>query len=126
MTTMNKTIVKAEPGKQELFIIREFDAPRELVFKAHVDPKLYTQWLGPRGYTMILEKFELKMGGSFRYIHKDINGNQFAFHGVYHTVMAPELLIGTFEFDGLPTPGHVELDTARFEELPGKRTKLTI
>ena len=39
---MNKTKVRAEPSKQELFITREFDAPRELVFKAHTDPKLYT------------------------------------------------------------------------------------
>lgn len=126
MTTKNKTLIKAEPGKQELFIIREFDAPRELVFKAHIDPELYTQWLGPKGFTMVLEKFEPRTGGSYRYFHKDGNGNSYAFHGVYHTVDAPELLIGTFEFEGLPTKGHVELDTATFEELPGGRTKLTV
>ena len=47
MPSKNKAIVNADPGKQELFIIREFDAPRELVYKAHIDPKLYVQWLGP-------------------------------------------------------------------------------
>jgi len=54
----NKTKVTAEPGKQELFIVREFDASRVLVFKAFTDPKLYVQWLGPRKYKMNLEKFE--------------------------------------------------------------------
>lgn len=122
----NKTKVTAEPGKQELFIVREFDAPRELVFKAYTDKELYPQWLGPRGYSMILEKFEPKSGGSWRYIHKDKDGNEFAFHGVNHEVLFPERLIGTFEFEGLPEKGHVEMDTARFEELPGGRTKLTI
>jgi uncharacterized protein YndB with AHSA1/START domain len=126
MASKNETKIIAEPGKQELFIIREFDAPRELVFRAHVDPKLYTRWLGPRGHSMELEKFEPKDGGSFRYVHKDPSGNKFSFHGVYHEVMAPERLIGTFEFEGLPDKGHVELDTARFESLPGGRSKLTI
>jgi uncharacterized protein YndB with AHSA1/START domain len=60
---MNKTKVRAEPGKQELFITREFDAPRELVFKAHTDPKLYTQWIGPRRFTTTLMKFEPRSGG---------------------------------------------------------------
>jgi len=42
---MTKTNLIAEPGKQEIIITREFDAPRELVFKAFTDPKLYIQWL---------------------------------------------------------------------------------
>lgn len=129
----NKTKITALPGKQEFFIEREFDAPREFVFKAFTDPELYAQWLGPRGYTMNIEKFEPRNGGSWRYIHKDKDGNEFAFHGVNHEVLAPDpsnplgqaRLVGTFEFEGLPG-GHVELDTAKFEELPRGRTKLTV
>jgi uncharacterized protein YndB with AHSA1/START domain len=121
----NQTIVTAEPGKQEVFITREFDAPRELVFKAHTDPELYVQWLGPRGYEMILETFEPVSGGKYRYIHKDPQGNEFGFHGTFHE-MSEELMIQTFEFEGLPERGHVALDTMRLEELPGGRTKVTI
>ncbi len=55
MPSKNKVTVTAEPDRRELFITREFDAPRELVYKAHIDPKLYVQWLGPHGYEMILE-----------------------------------------------------------------------
>lgn len=121
----NKTTIIAEPGKQELFITREFDAPRELVFKAHIDPDLYVQWLGPRGYEMVLETFEPYSGGKYRYIHKDQDGNEFGFHGVFHEI-SEALMIQTFEYEGLPEKGHVTLDTMRLEKLPGDRTKITI
>jgi uncharacterized protein YndB with AHSA1/START domain len=121
----NKTILTAEPGKQEIFVTREFDAPRELVFKAYTDPKLYVQWLGPRGYSMRLETFEPKSGGSWRFIHKDKDGKEYGFHGVNHEVLAPERIIDTFEFEGQPEAGHVCLETVRFEALPGSRTRVT-
>lgn len=121
----NKTVITAEPGKQELFIIREFDAPRELVFKAHTDPELYIRWLGPRDLTTTLETFEPVSGGRWRFIQKDKDGNEFGFHGVNHDVTVPERIIGTFEFEGLPESGHVILETTKFESLPGGRTRVT-
>ena len=124
--TKNQTQVKVEPGKQELFIIREFDAPRDLVFKAFTDPKLITKWFGPRELTTRIDKFQPGSGGSWRFIHSDKDGNEFAFHGVCHEEAKPERLIRTFEFEGLPEKGHVVLETARFENLPGNRTRLTI
>jgi uncharacterized protein YndB with AHSA1/START domain len=124
-TKKNATKFTVEPGKQEVFIAREFDALRELVFKAYTDPKLYVQWLGPRGYDMQLETFEPVSGGRWRYIHKDEQGMQHGFHGVTHEVAAPERIIGTFEYEGLPEKGHVMLETVRFEELPGGRTRVT-
>lgn len=122
----NKTTITAEPGKQELFIVREFDAPRELVFRAFVDPELYIQWLGPRGYEMKLEIFEPKPGGRWQYIHQDKEGNEYRFHGVNHDVTVPERLISTFEFGGLSEAGHVSLETAKFIALPDNRTKLVM
>ena len=125
MSAKNKTTITAEPGKQELFITREFNAPRELVYRAHTDADLYVRWLGPHGYEMTLETFEPISGGRYRYIHKDQAGNEFAFHGVFHEI-SPERMIQTFEFEGLPESGHVILDTMRLEELPGNRTKISI
>lgn len=125
MSGKHKTTITAEPGKQELFITREFDAPRELVYKAHTDPDLYTRWLGPHGYEMTLVTFEPVSGGRYRYIHKDQNGNEYGFHGVFHEI-SEDLMIQTFEFEGLPERGHVVLDTMKLEELPGNRTRLTI
>jgi uncharacterized protein YndB with AHSA1/START domain len=122
----NQTKISAPPGKQELYITREFDAPRELVFKAFCDPELVIRWLGPKNMKMTIERFDARSGGSYRYIHTDEKGNSYAFHGVVHEVTAPERVIQTFEFEGLPERGHVSIDTSLFEELPGGRTKLTI
>ena len=119
----NETVITAEPGKQELFITREFDAPRELVFRAHTDPKLYEQWVGPNDLSMTVEKMDAFDGGSYEFVHER-DGHAYRFHGVYHEVLAPERIIGTFEFDGLPERGHVILGTTKFEELPGGRTRL--
>ncbi len=119
----NKTEVIAEAGKQELFIKREFDAPRELVFRAHTDPEIYVKWIGSHGMTMTIQNWECRDGGSYRYTHER-GGHRFAFFGVYHEVLAPQRIIGTFEFDGLPERGHVILGITTFEELPGERCRV--
>lgn len=122
MASKNKSKLTVEPGKQELFVEREFDAPREMVFKAFTDQKIVAKWLSPKKLTMRIEKFEAKNGGSWRYIHSDGNGNEFAFRGVTHEVVAPERIIQTFQFE--PLAGKVALETTRFEELPNNRTRL--
>jgi uncharacterized protein YndB with AHSA1/START domain len=124
MSSKNKTTITVEPGKQELFVTREFDAPRALVFKAHTDPKLFVQWIGPRDLSTRLESFEPVSGGKWRFVQKDQDGHEFGFHGVFHEV-SPERVIQTFEFDGLPESGHVVLETLRLEDLPNGRTRLT-
>ncbi|MFB0495579.1 uncharacterized protein YndB with AHSA1/START domain [Mucilaginibacter sp. OAE612] len=126
ITTKNQTEIKAEPGKQELFITREFEAPRELVFRAFTDPELIVRWLGPRELKMRIDQFDCRSGGAYRYIHTDPAGNDYSFHGVIHDVTAPERIIQTFEFEGLPESGHVTLETTRFEALPDNRTKVTV
>ena len=122
--TKNQTIITAESGKQEIVITREFDAPRELVFKTVMNPELLPQWWGPRYLTTIVDKMDVRPGGQWRFINRDAEGNEYAFHGVYHEVLAPERVIDTFEFEGLPETGHVTLETMRLEELPGSRTRL--
>jgi uncharacterized protein YndB with AHSA1/START domain len=121
-----KTLIEAEPGKQAIFITREFDAPPELVFRAHTDPELFVRWLGPREHTMRLEWFDAKTGGSYRYIFQDKDGNEFGFRGVCHEVVPSERIIQTFEFEGLPEKGHVALETMRFELLADRRTRLIV
>ncbi len=121
-----KTVtILAEPGKQEMRISREFDAPRELVFKAFTDPELLPQWWGPRYLTTEVDKLDVRPGGQWRFINRNAEGNEFAFHGVYHEILAPERIIDTFEFEGLPETGHVTLETLTLEALPGGRTRLT-
>lgn len=126
MASKNKTSIVAEPGKQEIFITREFEAPREAVFNAFSDPELVVQWLGPRDVKTRIERFDGVSGGSYRYVCTTANGYEAGFHGVIHEVLAPERVIQTFEFEGLPEKGHVVLETTKFEVLPNDRTRIVI
>ena len=115
---MAKTQIIAEPGIPQVVITREFDAPRELVFRAHVDPDLLVQWLGPRRLTMTVDRLEARDGGRWRYVHRDVDGSEYGFHGVYHGTPSVDGIVQTFEFEG--APGHVSMGTATFEERKGK------
>ena len=121
-TTMAKTEYEIEPGKQELTITRVFDAPRELVFKAFTDPKLFAQWWGPRKYENRIDKFEARQGGQWRVVQRGEDGTEHAFRGVNHEVVAPERITATFEYEGVP--GHVLLGTQTFEDLGNNKTRL--
>jgi uncharacterized protein YndB with AHSA1/START domain len=102
---------------------RVFNAPRELVWKVYNDPELVSEWWGPSYLTTIVEKMEMKVGGAWRFIQKDAEGNEYAFNGVFKEITPPERLVYTFEFE--PMAGHISTDTLIFEELPGGKTKIT-
>lgn len=116
---MSKTAITAEPGMPQIIITRDFDAPRDLVFRAHTDPQLLVQWLGPRDLTLTIDRYDVRDGGTWRYIHKDAEGNEYGFHGVFHGTPSPDAIVQTFEFEG--APGHVKLDTTTLEQR-GHRT----
>lgn len=101
---------------------REFDAPVGAVFNAHRDPDLVSQWLGPRGYEMVVERWDFTTGGGYRYVHRNPDGMEFGFRGTFHTVRENELAIQTFEYDG--APDEVSIDFMWFEDLGGGRTRL--
>ena len=115
---MTKTQIDAPAGVPFIDITREFDAPRDLVFKAYSDPELIVQWLGPRKYTMNLDSWDVRDGGTWRYTHNDDQGNSYGFHGVFHGDQTPDGMVQTFEFEGWP--GHVSLESLSFEERDGK------
>lgn len=102
--------------------VREFDAPVRDVYRAHAEPELVRQWLGPHGYEMDIERFELRTGGRYRYIHRDPQGATYAFNGVIHVARENEFVIQTFEFEGVPDV--VSIESLRFEDLGAGRTRL--
>ena len=108
---MTELQITAEPGVPQVFTTRTFAAPRDLVFRAFTEPDLLVQWLGPRKYTMTIDRYDLRDGGTYRYIHADDAGNAFAFHGVFHGEPSPDGMVQTFEFEG--APGNVSLGHAR-------------
>ena len=115
MATINVT---ADPGTPFVDTSREFDAPRDLLFRAFTDPELLVQWLGPHRLTMKIERYDPRDGGAWRYIHVDADGAEFGFHGVFHGTPSPDGMVQTFEFEGVP--GHVSLDALSFEEHDGR------
>ena len=115
---MARTQITAEPGVPYIEITREFAAPRELLFRAHVEPDLLVQWLGPRRLTTHIDRFEARDGGTWRFIHRDADGTEYGFHGVHHGTPSPDGIVRTFEFEG--TPGRVSLEWVTFEERGGR------
>jgi uncharacterized protein YndB with AHSA1/START domain len=114
---MSKTQITVEPGTSHIVITREFQAGRDLVFRAYTDPELLVQWLGPRELTMTVDEYDVRDGGRWRYIHTDPEGNAHGFHGVFHGTPSPEKIVQTFEYEG--TPGKVALDSYTFEDHEG-------
>jgi uncharacterized protein YndB with AHSA1/START domain len=121
---MSKTEITAEPGIPMIIITREFDAPRELVFRTHTDPDLLVQWLGPRDLATAVDRYEVRNGGTWRYVQTDAEGNAYGFHGVFHGDPSPDATVQTFEFEG--APGHVCLQSATFAERDSKTLMRTV
>jgi uncharacterized protein YndB with AHSA1/START domain len=115
--------VTAEPGSHSIVMTREFNAPPALVLRAHTEPELLKQWNGPRGYEMIVETFEPVHGGNYRYIHRDTQGNEYAFRGVFHGTPSEQAITQTFEWEG--APGEISLDQMRLEDLGGRTRIVT-
>ena len=111
------------PTDCEIVITRIFDAPRQLVFRASLDPALIPKWWGPARLKTTVEKMDVKAGGTWRFIQREPNGTEYGFHGEYREIDPPERVVQTFEFEGMP--GHVALETADFADLGG-RTRLTV
>ena len=117
-----ETTIEVDPDVPLVRIVREFDAPPEKVFRAHTDPELVVQWLGPRDLTMEIDHYDCRTGGSYRYLH--IRGDEeYGFHGSFHEVRPGELIVQTFTFEGMPDG--VALERLVLEDLGDGRTRLT-
>ncbi|MFD0713593.1 SRPBCC domain-containing protein [Paenibacillus sp. GCM10027626] len=118
-----------------LFMEREFDAPRELVFEAYSTAEHLKHWWGPRGWVLSFCTVDFRPGGVWHYCMKCEDKNQGDFYGfeswgkaVYKEIAAPERIVYTDYFSdaegneaaGMP-PSEIELT---FEQLEGNRTKL--
>lgn len=114
-----KTKVRAEDGKQELVITREFDLPLELLFKAYVKPEIVEQWMG----TKVL-KLENKRHGSYQFVTTDPQGNKHGFNGTIHEFIPNQKITRTFEMENTPFP--VQLEFLEFEGLTDDTSKLTM
>jgi uncharacterized protein YndB with AHSA1/START domain len=121
-TTHHETQIVADPDVPLVRITREFDAPVEKVYRAHTDPDLLVQWLGPRGLEMRIDQYDCRTGGSYRYVHSH-DGEEYGFRGCFHEVRPNELIVQTFTFEGMPDG--VALEKLVLEDIGNGRTRLT-
>lgn len=121
---MPKLTLIAEPGQPEVTIIREFDAPREAVFQAHIDPQAIPQWWGLRTSTTTVPVMDVRPGGDWRWELTEADGSKVAFFGKYVEIVAPERIVQSVSMEGMP--GEPAQDTYLFEALGGNKTRLSI
>ena len=105
------------PSDKEIVMTREFDAPRELVFEAHSSCEHVSQWWGPRKYETVKCEFDFRPGGKWRIVHRDPEGQEYAFRGEYREIVRPERVVWTFEYEGMPG---AMVETFTLEERDGK------
>ncbi len=121
-TAHHETQIIVDPDVPLVRIVREFDAPPEKVFRAHVDPELFARWTGPRGMDIRIDRHDCRTGGSYRYVMTE-NGEDYAFNGAFHEVRPNEVIVQTFAYEGLPDS--VALERLVLEDLGDGRTRLT-
>lgn len=125
MTTGEKSQPAAKaiistPTDREVRIERIFNASRDRVWKAFTDPSLVAQWWG-RGNKLDIERMEVTRGGHWRFVEHSDHGTH-GFEGRFREVVAPERIVRTFEWDGMP--GYVAIETLTLEDMGDGRTRI--
>jgi uncharacterized protein YndB with AHSA1/START domain len=123
-TTLTRTQIIVEPGKQDITTKATFDAPIDQVFKVYTDPRLIPKWWGPERFMTKVDRMDVRLGGSWRYIQRDEQGKEYAFRGIYHEVVKNQRIISTFQWEEMP--GHVILDTITFKDIDSDMTEVTV
>jgi uncharacterized protein YndB with AHSA1/START domain len=111
------------PADTQILIKREFDAPKELVYKAYTTPELVRRWWTAGRGDMTICDIDLRVGGDWRYVMEAEGFGEVAFHGTYREVVPNERLVSTEVFEGMPDAE--ALDTLTLTEDNG-RTFLTL
>jgi uncharacterized protein YndB with AHSA1/START domain len=114
---MGTTHLVVEPGLPTLSMTRDFDAPRDLLFRAYTDPELVARWMGPRRLTTEIVEWDVRHGGEWRYLSREADGSAYGFRGVFHGTPSVDGIVQTWEFEGYPQA--VQLQRCWFEDLAG-------
>jgi uncharacterized protein YndB with AHSA1/START domain len=112
------------PTDEQILITREFDAPRQLVYKAWTTPELVKRWWSGQRGAMTSAEIDLRVGGSWRYVMIAHGGHEVAFHGEYREILPNERIVNTEVYEGAPET-EPALNTVTFAEAEG-RTILTL
>jgi uncharacterized protein YndB with AHSA1/START domain len=122
MVAMAGSATVTLPADEQILITREFDAPKELVYKAWTTPELVKRWWSGERGEVTLAEIDLRVGGTWRYVMKG-EGFEVGFHGEYQEIVPNERIVSTEVFEGMPDAASV--NTLTLTETDG-RTLLTI
>ena len=120
MSTITEATIEADPDVPIIRITREFAATPEQLFRAHTDPTLFAQWIGPSSLKTRIEQWDARSGGSWRFVSTR-DGEEYAFRGCFHE-LRPDRIVQTFTYEG--DPDGVALETLWFDDLGNGRTRL--
>jgi uncharacterized protein YndB with AHSA1/START domain len=114
------------PTDEQILITREFDAPKELVYKAWTTPDLVKRWWHANRGEVTIAEIDLRVGGTWRYVAVADGGFEVAFHGEYREIVPNERIVSTEAYEGVPDPdANATLNTLTLTEADG-RTTVTI
>ncbi len=77
----------------EIVLTRDFDAPRETVFRAWTDPAWLARWWAPAGFTTPHIEVDLRVGGRFHYCMRSPDGSDYWGVGMYREIVPPERIV---------------------------------
>ena len=126
VTSSGKAVVTL-PAETQILIVREFDAPKHLLYRAYTEPDLIKQWWSGQRGAVVSAEVDLRVGGNWRYVMTANEGFEVAFHGTFREIVPNERLVTTEVFEGAPVENEDEdaaLNYVTFEETDG-RTILT-
>ena len=115
---MTKAKFTVEPGKQEVRITRDFDAPRDLIFKAFTDPKHIPNWWGPAYLTTVVEKMDVRPGGVWRFMMHGPDGTDYPNKVSFIEVERPARLVYLHGDDKQPDQFHVTVTSKLWAAKP--------
>jgi uncharacterized protein (TIGR03086 family) len=118
----HETAIAADGKTPTIEITREFDAPPAKVYRAHVDPDLYAQWIGPHAMTTRITRWDARTGGAWAFASDQDGETVASFYGSFHEVRPNDRIVWTFTYEG--DPDNVALETLTFEAIEGGRTRL--
>ena len=122
-TTNREAQIIIDDKTPAITIVREFDAPATAVYRAHTDPDLFVQWVGPDSLdSSRVDRWDCRSGGEWRYVSIR-NDEEHWFRGCFHEVRPNELIVQTFTYE--PWPDNVSLGRYVFQDLPDGRSRLT-
>ena len=126
-TASSGTAVVTLPGDTQIHVTRDFNAPKDLVYRGLTEPDLIRRWWNAKRGEVTECTVDLRVGGNWRYVMVTPDGTDVAFHGTYREIVPNERLVYTevFEMPGI-SDDDATVNTVTLEEHDGLTTMTSV